>query len=51
MTPARHFLCAVVLRPHDPRVRCTCDPVKLAAAIERERREAEARVVEMRRGA
>lgn len=37
MTP--HFiLCPVALRPHDPRVRCTCDPVKLAAALEAERK-------------
>lgn len=34
-----HFiLCPVALRPHDPRVRCTCDPVKLAAALEAERK-------------
>jgi hypothetical protein len=36
MTP--HFiLCPRALRPHDDRAPCTCDPERLAAAIERQR--------------
>jgi uncharacterized protein (DUF362 family) len=49
MTAPHFVLCPRSLLPHRPEAPCTCDPARLAAAIERERERAQRPVVRVTR--